>query len=267
MLLGSCETSYPTGYDLAIPTLRVPRKVPNGCNEAMSTKKIRRENVIALIDKRYAGNKAAFARAIDRPAPNIHRMLVMPSDELKDRRGIGEDLARDIEKRLGFAPGVLDIPGQFSDRADAMRASFANAKPVRPFGHTIPLISWVSAGLFCEAIDLFEPGVAEDWLPCSKKYGPHAYALRIEGDSMVSPYAGQRSYPPGYIVFVDPDRQVENGSRVIAKIPGSNEATFKVYAEDAGKRFLRPLNPAYPTIEMTEEMILCGVVVGGTWEE
>ena len=126
----------------------------------------------------------------------------------------------------------------------------------------IPLISWVQAGTFCQIVDLFEPGDAEEWLPSIHGYGPHAYALRVDGDSMVNPNPLGKTYPPGCVVFVDPDVAVTNGARVIAKIPGSQEATFKVFVEDAGRRYLRPLNPAYPTIDMTEEMLICGVVVG-----
>lgn len=125
---------------------------------------------------------------------------------------------------------------------------------------TVPLISWVQAGAFCQAPDLFEPGDAEDWLLTVQKLGPHAYALRVQGDSMTSSYG--RSYPEGCIIFVDPDTAITNGCRVIAKLPDSQEATFKVYVEDAGKRFLRPLNPQYPIIEMTPDMVLCGVVRG-----
>ena len=126
----------------------------------------------------------------------------------------------------------------------------------------IPLISWVQAGTFCQIVDMFEPGDAEEWLPSIHGYGPHAYALRVDGDSMVNSNPLGKTYPPGCVVFVDPDVAVTNGARVIAKIPGSQEATFKVFVEDAGRRYLRPLNPAYPTIDMTEDMLICGVVVG-----
>lgn len=144
---------------------------------------------------------------------------------------------------------------------------WANVEPGPDMVGSIPLISWVQAGDFCGVVDLLGPGEAEQWIPVSKRYGPHAYALRVQGDSMVSPYPGTRSYPPGYIIFVDPDRAITNGCRVIAKIPESNEATFKIYSEDAGGRFLKPLNPQYPTRPFTDDMVLCGVVVGGSWEE
>jgi SOS-response transcriptional repressor LexA len=130
-----------------------------------------------------------------------------------------------------------------------------------------PLISWVQAGTFCGVVDLYQPGDAERFVSSTKIHGPHTYVLRVEGDSMVSPFPGQRTYLPGCLIFVDPDRSVTNGCRVIAKLPAEDAATFKVYAEDGGKRYLKPLNPQYPTIEMTPDIQICGVVVSMTLEE
>lgn len=131
----------------------------------------------------------------------------------------------------------------------------------------VPLISWVQAGIFCSSPDLLEPGDAEDWFPAFKKMGPHSYALRVSGDSMTSHSPGVKSYPAGTIIYVDPDKAVINGSKVVARIHDNETATFKVYSEDAGKRFLKPLNTQYPTIEMTEDMQICGVVVGSYSED
>ena len=126
----------------------------------------------------------------------------------------------------------------------------------------IPLISWIQAGNFCTSPDLLAPGDAEDWLPTVKRHSPHSYALRVKGDSMVAPYPGQRTFLPGSIIYVDPETPVNNGSLVIVKIHDTEEATFKMYSEDGSKRYLRPLNPQFPVIEMTEDMTICGVVVG-----
>jgi SOS-response transcriptional repressor LexA len=79
---------------------------------------------------------------------------------------------------------------------------------------------------------------------------------------MESPYPGKRSYPEGIVIFVDPTISVENGSRVISRRLDSTEATFKEYYEDDGKKYLKPINPQYPTSEMDEDSIIIGVVIG-----
>ncbi|ROO03810.1 peptidase S24 [Pseudomonas fluorescens] len=125
----------------------------------------------------------------------------------------------------------------------------------------IPLISWVQAGAWCEAISNFEAHDADSWLSCPVAISTQGYALRVLGDSMTNPGPG-RSYPTGCIIFVDPEAETKAGDRVIARVPRTNEATFKILVEDAGRQFLRPINPQYPIIEITEETHICGKVVG-----
>jgi SOS-response transcriptional repressor LexA len=161
---------------------------------------------------------------------------------------------------LKTGTGAKIAGGMFGD-------AFANTSPGPGVVGKIPLISWVQAGLFCTSPDLFEPGDAEVWIPTIKKYGPHAYALRVVGDSMVLPYPSKDSIFPGTIIFVDPDKPLTNGAKVIARIEGTDEATCKVFKEDMGRRFLNPQNPQYPVIEMDETMHICGVVVGRYIEE
>lgn len=123
----------------------------------------------------------------------------------------------------------------------------------------VPLISWVQAGAWCEAN--FEPQDNESWLSCPVPISGSGYALKVLGDSMTNPGPG-RSYPTGCIIFVDPEAETKTGDRVIARLPRTNEATFKVFVEDAGRQFLRPINPQYPIINITEETHICGKVVG-----
>ena len=126
----------------------------------------------------------------------------------------------------------------------------------------VPLISWVQAGAWQEAIELYPPGDAEEKLPCPIAHSRNTYALKVKGDSMTAPYSSQHSYTEGTIIFVDPDRTLTNGCRVIAKLPNSNEVTFKEYREDGGRRYLKPLNPQYQIQEINDDTILCGVVIG-----
>jgi SOS-response transcriptional repressor LexA len=125
----------------------------------------------------------------------------------------------------------------------------------------VPLISWVQAGAWCEAISNFEIPDPESWLSCPAPISSSGYALKVIGDSMTNPGPG-RSYPTGCIIFVDPEVDVKTGDRVIARLPRTNEATFKVLVEDAGRQYLRPINPQYPIIEITEETHICGKIVG-----
>ena len=78
---------------------------------------------------------------------------------------------------------------------------------------------------------------------------------------MTSPFPGQKSYPEGSLIYVDPEKQATNGCRVIAKLIDSNEVTFKEFREDGGKKYLRPINPQYPMQEMTDGAHICGVII------
>lgn len=126
-----------------------------------------------------------------------------------------------------------------------------------------PLISWVQAGKYSEAVDNYRVGEADRWLQMPRNAGPHTYCLRVEGDSMTAQFG--KSYPSGCIIFVDPEqRSPANGARVIAKLRGQDEVTFKQFVKDGAKVFLRPLNPQYPP--MTEPFKIIGTVIG-KWED
>lgn len=122
----------------------------------------------------------------------------------------------------------------------------------------LPLISWVQAGAFCEAIDIFEPGDAQEWFPISRTLSKHSYVLQVNGDSMTSDSG--KSYPAGTYIFVDPERKPENGSNVIVK-DADGHVTFKKLSIDGSRSYLVPLNTRYPILEMTPDMMICGVVV------
>lgn len=164
-------------------------------------------------------------------------------------------------KATGINPHWL-ATGTGSRKNDTEYAAIINVAPGPEIVAYVPLISWVQAGKFCESPGSLQKEDAEDWIPSIKRFGPNVYALRVVGDSMLSTYPGQRSYPAGSLIFVDPDTSVTNGCRVVARIHDNDTATFKVYSEDAGKKYLKPLNTQYPTVQMDESMHICGVVVG-----
>jgi len=107
-----------------------------------------------------------------------------------------------------------------------------------------------------------ENDTAEDWIYCPVQCSSSTFALRVRGDSMESPYPSKRSYSEGMIVFVDPTAVATNGSRIIARRLSSTDATFKEYIEDDGQKYLKPINPQYPTVAMNNDTIIIGVVIG-----
>lgn len=122
-----------------------------------------------------------------------------------------------------------------------------------------PVISWVAAGAWAEAVEPFPPGFSDRYeLSEYNSKGP-AFWLEVKGDSMTSP-SGQ-SVTEGTFILVDTEADAQAGKLVIAKLANSNEATFKKLVEDGGRRFLKPLNPAYPTEIIAEDCRIVGVVV------
>lgn len=128
----------------------------------------------------------------------------------------------------------------------------------------VPVISWVQAGAFCSNGDIPLPEEVDERIPSPVRVGGRAYAVRVKGDSMVSRDGG-RSYPEGTVLIVDPDVDPEAGKRVVARI--GDETTFKELVRDAGQWFLKPLNPQYNMIPVTEEVVICGVVRCAVQEE
>jgi SOS-response transcriptional repressor LexA len=79
------------------------------------------------------------------------------------------------------------------------------------------------------------------------------FALRVIGDSMTP------EFNDGHIVIVDPAMTPQSGAFVIADYEG--ETTFRQYVVEGERRFLKPLNDAYPAIEVRSALRIRGVVV------
>lgn len=209
----------------------------------MEIRKLRIDNLRALVEKE--GSIAAFSRKHDKVDPTYISQL------LNGHRSFGEKAARNMESRIGLPVGYLD-----AGAADQLERNVVDGPVLRA---RVPLISWVQAGHWCEAIDLFQPGDAEEWLFCPVSHGPSTFALRVRGVSM------EPKYRDGAIIYVDPDRSADHLSNVVVRLEGEKEVTFKQLVIEGDKRFLRPLNPDWPgpkLIEINSDAVVCGVVIG-----
>jgi len=130
-------------------------------------------------------------------------------------------------------------------------------QPIESFRY--PVISWVAAGAWAEAVEPFPPGFSDRYeLSDYNSKGP-AFWLEVKGDSMTSPVG--TSITEGTLILVDTEADVQAGKLVVAKLADSDQATFKKLVDDGGRRYLKPLNPAYPTEMCAENCRIVGVVV------
>lgn len=188
-----------------------------------------------------AGGPAAFAKKYslkdaDKPIDETYISQI-----LNGYRSFGEKAALNMQKRAGLPENYFD--------------AVSNTLPGPSIRGSVPLISWVKAGVWCGSPDIFHPGEADDFYPTTAKVSDTAYALLVDGDSM------EPKFPHGCVIIVDPAKQAENGAYIVVRETESAAATFKQLYIDGSRKYLKPLNPRYPLMEFKEETVICGVVV------
>ena len=215
----------------------------------------------------------ALKRALLRFNASAPKHMKLTQDRIASDLGISQGavsgylngrMALNLNIATYFADKLMQPIDSFSDRLgkDANKVANAgrsNTQSVHE-GETrrVPLISYVKAGSWEEASDPYPTGDAEEWIEAPDNTGPHSFWLRVVGDSMTSHSAP--SIPEGYLILVDPGLPANNGSLVVAKLTDTNEVTFKKLVIDAGKTYLKPLNPDYRTIEVNGNCHIVGVV-------
>lgn len=130
----------------------------------------------------------------------------------------------------------------------------------KPRGY--PLISWVTAGMWEESCDNFNPGDAEEWIESDANAGRCGYWLEVKGLSMYSQQGP--SFPPTMRILVQPEGfDLVSGKFYIGRLRSTGETTFKQYVRDSGVGYLAPLNPTFKTIEINDDVQIIGRVIDG----
>lgn len=182
----------------------------------------RRARLLEFAQQHYGGNKAALGRALK------YADGAFVGQMLRGERPITEKTVAQIHALPGGR-------GWFEQ---------TNVKPAAVGGNKIPLISYVQAGAWTEAVD---SGSVEEWLLTDLSMSERAFALEIRGDSMLP------EFNPGDRVIIDPDIAPGPGDFVVAR-NGHGEATFKKYTvrgiNDHGQEVfeLVPLNSDFPSM-------------------
>jgi SOS-response transcriptional repressor LexA len=183
----------------------------------------RQERLITLLNEKYGGQQIALANAADISATLVSRYV-------KGTKGIGEDMAAKIEGNTGY----LGWFGISQEEARAVAPGILEPAPV--LAGQVPVISWVQAGEFSEAVESWD---TEEWVETLAPVLRHTFALRVKGDSM------EPEFPSGVVIVVEPDLEPNPGDFVVVR-NGGGEATFKQLVRDGEDWYLKPINPRYP---------------------
>jgi SOS-response transcriptional repressor LexA len=161
-------------------------------------------------------------------------------------KGIGDQIAREIEKALGLHQGYLDMPYGISESSNLTVLSHT--------GRKLPIIGSIAAGAWCESRGSFDVGDAEEWIEAPGPVGPHAFILRVEGISM------EPKFLEGDKIVIDPALEALPGHYVAAKRSRDQALTLKQLRQEGGEKYLYALNPDWPEriIKMSEEWSICG---------
>lgn len=169
-------------------------------------------------------------------------------------------LELNIEALLKFAQTLAFDPAEVSPRL-AAKFIAPSIYPVAAHMQTdgprlLPVIGHVQAGAFCEAVDAFQPGDAEEWIEAYGPAGSHAFVLKVEGFSM------EPDFVPGDKVVIDPESECRPGDFVVAKRISDQAVTLKRLRYEGGEPYLFATNPSWPDriIKLDEEWHLCGRV-------
>lgn len=184
--------------------------------------------------------------------------------ELARRAGLSQPTVWSIENdqtqevKLSTAQKLAVATGRpieyFTGEIDRNAVPVSDVQALR-----VPIVSWVHAGKKTPVSDPHPPGAPEGWEEVTVRVSSGSFALKVRGDSMVAPDGS--GFPEGSIIIIDPSLEAQNGDYVVVRFDNTDEATFKRLVVDGPLKLLKPLNPTYPVIHVTDDARLAGVVV------
>ncbi|WP_336148267.1 S24 family peptidase [Acinetobacter ursingii] len=220
---------------------------------------LRRINLRAAIDAAIASGRfssdAEFANHYEISPSQISQLV-------KGHGSFGEKAARNLEKKIGWATGLLDAAPTINDLKKPKNMNFV---PPVDLTHSenprqTPVLSWVQAGDFSYVLSS-DLSNAIDWIPYDPRAGKSGFALIVKGTSM------EPDFKPNEFIYINPTYQIDElhtGALVVMACEGDTEATFKKLISEDENYYLQPLNPNWhpQLIELDHTCRLVGKVVG-----
>lgn len=161
-------------------------------------------------------------------------------------KGIGDQIAREIERALALPNGSLDVPQNLSH--------LNNCSAIVPWGNKLPVIGSITAGKWCSSSNTFDPKDAQGWVEAPGPVSPRAFILLVEGISM------EPKFMEGDKVVIDPAPEVQPGHFIAAKRQNHEAILLRQLKQEGSEMYLYALNPDWPerVTRMTDEWRICG---------
>jgi len=170
---------------------------------------------------------------------------------------------RKIEKIahcLGVTPEWLQYGSPLHEKNNQTSMSIPPKKTVLK-----PLFTWEQLRHFKkDGVDYVMPNIHHiipaGFVEILDQNNTISFAIKVEGDSMLSSRQDVTSFKEGYILFVDLHKKPKSSSYVIAKTLSSDSYLFRQYIIDNGMPYLKPHDPQYPMIKVDHDVDILGVV-------
>jgi len=169
---------------------------------------------------------------------------IIENKKKKLRRKLLEDIAAALDTDIAYFLGpekTLDEKGPILKELKELieRHTVDGASQTRG-GRRVPILSDIAAGVPISRDDPFPVGVADEFVEVpSDITDPHAFGLRIKGDSM-EPRLFDRD-----VVVVCPSWKVKENRPVVAKV-NDDEVTCKIFSRTEELIVLTSINTRYP---------------------
>ncbi|WP_154914339.1 XRE family transcriptional regulator [Pseudomonas fluorescens] len=189
-----------------------------------------------------------LAHRVDSDSGNLSRL----------ERGLQSTTPEKLKQIMTILDIKLSTQQGSSSRQDSEMSNVQMVQQPTNKPRKYPLIHREQIQAWAESSDNFNLDEEDMHLESTEDAGDRGFWMVVAGDYMAC--GGNPSFPEGSHILVKPGAEVVSGKYYVVVL-GGKEQTFKQYVEDAGHKYLRPLNTNYRTIEIDDNCHFIGRVI------